>query len=340
MGEELNSRHELPVVAKVGVSFVAPIFNKAKWLPSVLQSIAAQTGDFEREYILVDDGSTDGSEEILREATRDWPNCRLIFQENQGASRANNRALEQVSQPYVKFVDADDLLVANATELLLDGLHGHTDACLVYGGAAPYDRVPDELPGPEPSDAAEPLLVENALIRAMATGWFNPSQMLVRTDCIRAVGGSDTRIRHTQDYTLLLRLAHHWPYLEIGAKVVLIQSTDPLRLTANKQEQLEEATLSLAGFLADHPDTSSEERRYACRRAARRAALFTRRKRRWREFWLRHFMVLRTSLPFQIPDATAFIWRCATAFRPWHWTGRDANSSWRRRADRQPDPAE
>lgn len=334
------SPESLPPVAKIGVSFVVPVFNKVKWLLAVLQSIAAQTGDFEREYVFVDDGSTDGSGEILRETTRGWPNCRLIFQDNRGAARANNRALELVSQPYVKFVDADDLLVANATGLLIDALHGRTDACLAFGAASPYGGLPAALPEPEETNSAMPALVEDTLRRVMATGWFNPSQMLVRTDCIRAVGGSDTRIRHSQDYTLLLRLAHRWPYLDIGTRVALIQSTDPRRLTANNPEQLEEATLSLAGYLADHPETSSEARLFACRRAAKRAALFTRRKRRWREFWLRHAMVARTGMPYQIQDAPAFIWRCATAFRPELWAGKNAGDSWRRPAVSCHQPAE
>jgi glycosyltransferase involved in cell wall biosynthesis len=336
----LNSQQSLPPVAKIGVSFVVPVFNKVRWLPAVLQSIAAQTGDFEREYIFVDDGSTDGSGEVLREATRGWPNCRLIFQDNRGAARANNWALEQVSQPYVKFVDADDLLVANATGLLINALHGRTDACLAFGAASPYDELPPALPGPEEMNSAIPGLVENSLRRVMATGWFNPSQMLVRTDCIRAVGGSDIRISHTQDYTLLLRLAHRWPYLDIGTRVALIQSTDPRRLTANKPEQLEEATLSLAGYLADHPEASNEAKLFACRRAAKRAALFTRRKRRWREFWLRHAMVARTSMPFQIQDPAAFVWRCATAFRPELWAGKSVRDSWRGSAVSYPQPAE
>lgn len=320
MGIASRCGMRLPPVEAVGVSYVMPVYNKARWLPSVLKSIAAQTGDFEREYIFVEDGSTDGSDEILRETTRSWPNCRLIFQENRGASRANNRALELVTQPYVKFVDADDLLVANATELLLQALHGHPTACLAYGDASLYGELPERLPLPESGGTGALKPVDDALPRIMKTGWFNPSQMLVRTDCIRAVGASDVRIRHAQDYTLLLRLAHRWPFLEIGARVALIQAADPMRLTANKAEQLEEATLSLAGYLADHPDASREIRRLACRRAASRAALFTRRQGRWRQFWLRHAMLVRSRMPFEIRETVDFVERCATAFRPWKWT--------------------
>ena len=48
------------------ISFVCPIFNKKKYLNFVLSSIKKQVGSFEREYIFIDDGSTDGSLEYLK----------------------------------------------------------------------------------------------------------------------------------------------------------------------------------------------------------------------------------------------------------------------------------
>ena len=48
------------------VSFVIPVYNKARYLKFVLNSLANQNGEFDREFIFINDGSTDGSLEILR----------------------------------------------------------------------------------------------------------------------------------------------------------------------------------------------------------------------------------------------------------------------------------
>ena len=123
-----------------GVSFIIPVYNKAAYLPKVLAAIAAQTGDFPREFIFVDDGSTDDSLNLLRELTQGWKNLTILQQANHGAAHATNRAIERASQPYLKFVDADDLLAAPATEVLLSAL-APSDACLAYGGVYQIGRA-------------------------------------------------------------------------------------------------------------------------------------------------------------------------------------------------------
>ena len=302
-------------VTGAGVSFVVPVFNKAAWLPSVLQSIADQAGDFDREYIFIDDGSTDGSGEILRETTRDWPNCQLIFQENQGAARANNRALECATMPYVKFVDADDILVENATETLLDVLHG-SEACVAWGDSVTYGQVEDLDTRPTPSGMVSLIKAEGILLKFLRTAPFNPSQALVRRDLLEQVGRSDERIRHSQDYTLFLGMAARWPFVHVDGTVVFIQTGDPGRLTARKAEQQQEATMALALFLSDHPGTSDHLVLYACRRAAKRALLHARRRLTSSVIRERYWAVLRTYLPGRMSDPVGFIKTCAMTFEP------------------------
>ena len=54
------------------VSFVVPVFNKAKYLKTVINSLRLQTGNFDKEYIFVNDGSTDNSLEILQKEIKSW----------------------------------------------------------------------------------------------------------------------------------------------------------------------------------------------------------------------------------------------------------------------------
>ncbi len=69
------------------VSFVITIYNKAPYLAAVLPALRAQCGEFEREFIFVDDGSTDGSADLIERQTADWPHpVDVIRQPNAGAS--------------------------------------------------------------------------------------------------------------------------------------------------------------------------------------------------------------------------------------------------------------
>ena len=76
-----------------GVSFVVPVYNKAAYLPDVLATIRAQRGDSARQYIFVDDGSTDDSLAILERLTAGWPNTVVVSQENLGSAHAANRGI-------------------------------------------------------------------------------------------------------------------------------------------------------------------------------------------------------------------------------------------------------
>ena len=115
-----------------GVSFV-PVYNKPH-LPSVLRQISRQTGEFPRQFVFVDDDWTDGSLEIVRELTADWENTVIHHQQNEGSAGATNACIELANQPFIKFVDADDLIADGATETLLRAI-GETDACLAFGAA-------------------------------------------------------------------------------------------------------------------------------------------------------------------------------------------------------------
>ena len=61
----------------VKVSFVCPVFNKEKYLPLVLDALKKQTGQFEKEYIFINDGSEDNSLECLKSITKKWKNTKM-----------------------------------------------------------------------------------------------------------------------------------------------------------------------------------------------------------------------------------------------------------------------
>ncbi|MBR1870089.1 MAG: glycosyltransferase family 2 protein [Bacteroidales bacterium] len=77
------------------LSIVIPVFNMEEYLPRCLRSCMAQGPG--TQIVVVNDGSTDASLQIAEEMLREWPESRIISQENQGLSAARNAGLEAAS---------------------------------------------------------------------------------------------------------------------------------------------------------------------------------------------------------------------------------------------------
>ncbi|WP_142850555.1 glycosyltransferase family 2 protein [Telmatospirillum sp. J64-1] len=297
----------------LGVSFIVPVYNKAPWLPAVLNALWAQRGDFEREFIFVDDGSTDESMPVLERQTADWPNVTIVRQANAGAASATNRGIERARLPYIKFCDADDLLAHDATQVLLNALHG-SGAYLAFGDAVMY-REGESIDLSAPLPEAEVEYIAEPLRPTVRTSRFNPTQMLVNTRAAQEVGGCDERVIHTQDYSLSLRLARIAPFVHVKTTLAYIPAEVPGRVTRKDPGwQLQRVTRTLAYFLRDNPDVPIELKRLACRQAAGRAWKYQKRQRGatilspW--FW----RSIKSSL--FTPSDPEFIEDCTRAFDP------------------------
>ena len=100
------------------VSVIVPVYNTAKFLPTCLNSILNQTYQ-NLEIIIINDGSTDDSEEtISKYATKD-DRIKTISQENQGLSGARNAGIKTATGDYITFVDSDDKIEPTMIEKLL-----------------------------------------------------------------------------------------------------------------------------------------------------------------------------------------------------------------------------
>ena len=100
---------------KPKVSVVIPVYNTEKYLEATLQSIRNQTC-CEIEIIVIDDGSTDCSAEIVRRAADEDGRIVLVSQPNRGLSLARNAGIARASGEFVYFMDSDDLLEPDALE--------------------------------------------------------------------------------------------------------------------------------------------------------------------------------------------------------------------------------
>lgn len=94
---------------KYSVSVIVPVYNAEKYLKKCIDSILNQTLK-NIEIILINDGSTDNSAEILDKYANEYDNIRVINQKNSGLAVARNVGLENASGEYIGFVDSDDYI--------------------------------------------------------------------------------------------------------------------------------------------------------------------------------------------------------------------------------------
>jgi glycosyltransferase involved in cell wall biosynthesis len=107
---------------RVETSIIIPVFNAAKHLRACLASIQQQSKpDF--EVILVDDGSTDNSSDILAEFTQADSRFSVVQQMNAGAAAARNQGLDRACGNTIALVDADDVLMPTYLEQLTSAIH-------------------------------------------------------------------------------------------------------------------------------------------------------------------------------------------------------------------------
>ena len=112
------------------ISIIVPVYNVKKYFRDCIESIFSQTYH-NLEIILIDDGSTDGSEKLADDYAKTDKRIKVIHQKNIGLSGARNTGLKHATGKYVTFVDSDDRIDPNMVEGLLNALiDAHADIAI------------------------------------------------------------------------------------------------------------------------------------------------------------------------------------------------------------------
>lgn len=98
---------------------IVPAYNVEAYIEECLNSILNQQTKYKILIIVINDGSTDNTGEILKKY-QNIDNIKIINQKNQGISEARNRGLEEIRAKYIMFVDSDDILLPNSIEKMLN----------------------------------------------------------------------------------------------------------------------------------------------------------------------------------------------------------------------------
>ena len=173
------------------VSVIIPCFNNAITLAETIASVQNQT--FKSfEIIVVDDGSTDTSIEIVNQIIAQDSNNKITVyqQKNSGPSKARNLGASNANGKYLMFLDADDLIHADYLKLSVDLLENDNSLNVVYSNAEYFDARKGRWKLKEFN--SKKLLMENMIFISA----------VVRKNVFDGVGGFDERINYCEDWDL------------------------------------------------------------------------------------------------------------------------------------------
>jgi len=191
------------------VSVVIPVHNAAKYLARTIESVLAQ--DYNNyEIIVVDDGSSDNSVQIIIEFISKYKNIRLFSSGGAGRpSVPRNIGINNARGEYIAFLDADDLWIKKKLSLQVDYLKIHPNIPLVYTASKTFGAVNifspfyEVLPLPHKAFTKRSQLIEKG-------NSITCSSVLVHKDVLIKEGGFDEdSMLRVEDYDLWMRLASY-----------------------------------------------------------------------------------------------------------------------------------
>jgi glycosyltransferase involved in cell wall biosynthesis len=204
------------MTARPLVSVVIPVHNRAHLLGRAVQSVRAQTFQ-DLELVVVDDGSTDGSAEVV--GPSDDPRIRVVrLTRKSGVSRARNTGILHARGSLVAFLDSDDEWLPDKLERQIAHFQQpEEDNVLVSCRHVRYDDLTDRVAAPSPPiPTGEPF---GQIVDGQAP---LPSCVVVPRAAITAVGALDETLAAFADYELWLRLADAGTrFVELGDVLVI-----------------------------------------------------------------------------------------------------------------------
>ena len=200
------------MTAQPRFSVVIPLYNKAPYIRRAVDSVLAQTlEDF--ELVVVDDGSTDGSGEVVRSYSD--PRIRCIWQSNAGECAARNRGIASARSEWISYLDADDEYLPEFLAEIDAVRHQYPDVAVIFTNYTVVTEVgtrgawrAEALTGPQMVDDYFRFCMKRR-------GGMHSSSTATSREIIRRVGGFPVGITLAGDLDTWARLA--WAAGEVAA---------------------------------------------------------------------------------------------------------------------------
>ena len=199
-------------VEKPEVSVIVPTYNRGWIIKEALDSVVDQAfKDF--ELIVVDDGSTDNTKDILESYPHD---IKVVHQQNQGVSAARNRGIASASGKLIAFLDSDDLWLPNklATQV---GFFNSTPDALICQTEELWVRNGVRVNPKERHKKPSGMIFEPSLALCLVS----PSAVMIKSSLFDEVGLFDEELPACEDYDLWLRVSCRYPIYLIDTPLII-----------------------------------------------------------------------------------------------------------------------
>lgn len=183
------------------LSILVPSFNADPYLEAAVESAVSQMAA-EDELLVQDGGSNDGSIERLRAKYAADPRVKIVSERDTGQSDALQRALVRATNPFLGWLNADDLYYAGALDVVRRACADNPDADIVYGSANIFDNDGRILRQSVPADFTVRSFVRHGCHVFSGATFFRTSKVL-------EAGGFDATLHFSMDFDLYFRLAEH-----------------------------------------------------------------------------------------------------------------------------------
>jgi hypothetical protein len=191
------------------------VYNGEKFLREAVDSILNQTlEDF--EFIIINDGSTDASEDILDSYRRADPRLQVYSQPNRGLVESLNRGCALARGKYIARMDADDVSIPDRLAMQVEFLEEHAETSVVGGAVEIVDAA-----GTHKGVDSNPL--DDAAIKSKLLSGSSPyyhGTVLMRAEVLAEFGGYRKVVVSAEDYDLWSRMADHYKLANLPATVL------------------------------------------------------------------------------------------------------------------------
>jgi glycosyltransferase involved in cell wall biosynthesis len=249
------------------VSVVIPTYNRASMLLTAIRSVLDQTLDA-LELIVVDDGSTDGTEEAVN--TLADPRLRFLRQENRGVAAARNAGIRLSRSGLVAFLDSDDAWSRKKLEKQVRWMDDHPDCLLVHTDEKWYRRGEHLNPMEKHRKHDGDIFLQSLSLCAMG-----PSTVAVRKSAFDLIGLFDEALPVCEDYDFFLRFAARFPVCYIDERLVTKQGGHADQLSRKYFGMDRFRIAALAKLLRD-PDLPPHRRLPALEELRRKCYIYSR----------------------------------------------------------------
>jgi glycosyltransferase involved in cell wall biosynthesis len=248
------------LINKPEVSVILPAYNHAVLLGEALESVFAQTHR-NYEIIVVDDGSTDDTADVLKPLI-EQDLIHYIYQQKQGVSAARNRGIAEASGRYIAFLDSDDLFEPTKLDIQVKYLQDYPEVGLVHSGFTKFDNARNDL-GYRDTSWFSGMIYPRILL--YWTTLMAVDTVLIPKKVFDSIGLFDTKLSMGEDLDLWRRIARKYPFGFINKSLARVRvhagntSGDKLGATHGLLMYLEQA-------FKDDPELSGQFRKRALSR--------------------------------------------------------------------------